>query len=499
MVDVFTTIKLFWGDWLAFAGIAFGIVTCLIGGVYMIGSMLMNDKIKAWAKMELAELFYSAIILSFAITSLPLVDGVVHGAILLMPHQGIGNNPQPSPGTLCPGATTATTTYVQQFRAGQIPLVNNGIRDYACIDICGDDIAENQYSVYNGISSCSVRMGIWHLREVFDETSTFAFNTYIDYIWTSMAAEFTINFETIFEKTGFITFNPWRGFFTMGNNVKSLAFEWAMKILMITKMQEIFLRFIALAIFPSFFVAGTLLRTFTFTRRLGGLMLAIAIALYFIYPTFYAFAGLVMIQLKDNVRDDWVSPLNVKANPLGKLNPDPPIANTMYILGFVPVIGGGNKLDTRGAQQTLANIQGYSGVAKEGVNPYDLAYLETIEKNDPATNKLIPRFNAGPGDDPASKDPAVVAEQQKALAAAEKAFDPTDRDSWFGQLSQASKQDSWINFSWEPNGPLDILARLSFWSMFFSLLAIISTIAAIRSLSMTFGGDIEIAGLTRLI
>jgi len=35
--------------------------------------------------------------------------------------------------------------------------------------------------------------------------------------------------------------------------------------------------------------------------------------------------------------------------------------------------------------------------------------------------------------------------------------------------------------------------------MFFALFSIIATIASIRSLSTTFGGDIEIAGLTRLI
>ena len=46
---------------------------------------------------------------------------------------------------------------------------------------------------------------------------------------------------------------------------------------------------------------------------------------------------------------------------------------------------------------------------------------------------------------------------------------------------------------------LDMIARFIFFSMFFSFFGLMATVAGIRSLSITFGGDIEIAGLTRLI
>jgi hypothetical protein len=72
-------------------------------------------------------------------------------------------------------------------------------------------------------------------------------------------------------------------------------------------------------------------------------------------------------------------------------------------------------------------------------------------------------------------------------------------DSWFGAVSKRSMVDNFMDYAWLPNGPLDVLSRLTFWSVFFSLFGILGTIAGIRSLSITFGGDIEIAGLTRLI
>jgi hypothetical protein len=72
--------------------------------------------------------------------------------------------------------------------------------------------------------------------------------------------------------------------------------------------------------------------------------------------------------------------------------------------------------------------------------------------------------------------------------------------TWFKAVSSQGKLDiPFIKSAWAKDGPVDVAARFTFWSMFFSLFGLLATIAAIRSLSITFGGDIEIAGLTRLI
>lgn len=470
-----------WGDWVWFAGAALGLTTILVAIVYALSELFMNDKMKGWAKMELAEIFYSALIISLGITGLPLVDAIVQGSL------GVSNiGAIPGVHGVCGGSATAyfipTTDYGTQSFLGN----GNPTKRYECQDICGPDIASNPASVYHGVESCHMRLGIWYMREVFDEAKNFAFTTYLDYIKTSMYAEFTINIEFIFEKAGFFTFTPWKGFYTMGNKIKELCFEWAMKLLMLTKFQEVMLRFIAIAVFPAFFVIGALLRVFPFTRKLGGLMLALAIALYFIYPAFYAFGALLMLDIKTDpvVQFNWQTS---DANP-AKLSsslidtpadyPDPPIANSMYLnRTTIQMLGG-----TSNSADSLDYLNQLEGMDSR-------TFFEKMEKGE-----LSPTERLTPGVDLSKTVTATDEEKENALKAASESA-----DSWFGQVSKENKADNYVGFAFESGGPLDILARLTFWSVFFALFSIIGTIAGIRSLSVTFGGDIEIAGLTRLI
>ncbi len=457
----------FWNVWIWFASAAFGIMITLVGSVYVLSQLLVNEKMKGWAKMELVEIFYSAVILSLAFAGLPLIDAVVQGSL------GVSNSglSGPDSGGSITSAWIPTSDSAHLF----------GQKQYEYLDICGSAIASNERSVYHDIESCHMRLGIWYMREIFNEGKDFAFDIYLDYIQTSMISEFTINVEFIFEKAGFFTFTPWKGFYTVGNKVKELTFDWAIKILMLSKFQEVLLRFIAVALFPSLFVIGIVLRTFTFTRRLGGLLLAMAIALYFVFPAFYSLGALIMLDIKNDpiVINDWIH--NGDANPGGKKNPSPPIANMMYLKGELLMPGGSGKQNFEDIRDML---QKYEGMSSE-------EYFNQLEAggNNP-NEKLLPQF------DLTSNQYASASDDEK-LAALANARSVTD--NWFGSVSEQNKIDKFVSFAWEKNGPIDTLSRLTFWSVFFSLFSIIATIAAIRSLSMTFGGDIEIAGLTRLI
>jgi hypothetical protein len=452
-----------WGQWIWFAGAALGLATALVSVVYVLSEMLMNDKMKIWAKMELTEIFYSAIIISMAIGGLPIIDSVVHGALVS------GGAPIGPAGPL----------------SAWVPVQGPGGIQYQALDICGDQIAAPTTSVYHGVDSCHMRLSIWYLREVFDEAKAFAFDIYLSYILTSMIAEFTINIEFLFEKAGFFTFNPWRGFFTMGNTIKALVFDWAIKIMMITKFQEIMLRFITTALFPALFVIGAILRTFSFTRRLGGLLLAMALALYFIYPAFYAFGALVMLGIKNDplVVSAWLSPDNPQnpgnrdADPSSGPTdyPDPQIANTMYMVGDYAMIGGNGSFSSGEAVERLRYYEGASS------DDY-FRWMEEREQNATIHFDLT--------DDTTHTD-------QEYNDSYRAAYDKGQQ--WFNNVSQQGKFDNFITFAWGENGPIETLSRLTFWSLFFALFSIIGTIAGIRSLSITFGGDIEIAGLTRLI
>jgi len=70
----------------------------------------------------------------------------------------------------------------------------------------------------------------------------------------------------------------------------SAVFETASRLMAGIYAQIYFIDVIAYGIAPVFLLLGIILRTFFFTRKLGGLLLAIAIALFIVYPLTYAFA-----------------------------------------------------------------------------------------------------------------------------------------------------------------------------------------------------------------
>jgi len=367
---------------------------------------------------------------------------------------------------------------------------NNGEAEWEYLNICGTSISSDPYSRYYGISSCHIKLGVYYLGEIFSETSQVTFKSYVTYIYTAMAADFTINIEFVFEKAGFFTFNPWRGFFTMGNTIKAQVFEYAMKLMLITKFQEVLLRFVSIAAFPAMFVAGAVLRTFTFTRKLGGLLMAIALVLYFIFPMFYAFGALVVLEIKHKNEKFWCSDKDL--NPAGCVptslagikvkgyNPNPPIADMMYVNGIIPMpLAQNNKVDLKEAVKEYDEL--------EGITPEKLSELAQSGKY--KNKQYFPDFNMF-GD----TSTITPAEKEKVMSDSKKKM-----DSFVSEMASRRKFDWSVSDSFKPGGQLDILARLAFFSLFFSLFGILASIAAIRSLSITLGGDVEIAGLTHLI
>lgn len=70
----------------------------------------------------------------------------------------------------------------------------------------------------------------------------------------------------------------------------SAIFDTTTKLLAGIYAQKYFIEVISFGIAPIFLLFGALLRTFFFTRKLGGLMLAIAVSLFVVYPLTFAFA-----------------------------------------------------------------------------------------------------------------------------------------------------------------------------------------------------------------
>ncbi|MBI5224050.1 hypothetical protein HY990_06550 [Candidatus Micrarchaeota archaeon] len=451
-----------WGNWIGLAGVLLMIGVILVGIVYIISVFISNDKFKSWAKSELVELLYSAVLISLLVFGSYAADGILQGAM------GIGAAHLATGGIVSP--TTAPVPVV--------PLSGgSSSRVYTNLDICGPNLAAATGSVYSGIPSCHIKLAIWYLRELYDEAKQTGFEIYSSYIATSMIAEFTLNVEFIFEITGFFNFNPFKGFFAMGNYAKSTLFDWAIKLMMLNKFQEVIIRYIATGLYPTFFVMGAILRAFSFTRKLGGLLLAIALSLYFILPSFYAFAALLAIDLKAHVRSAAI----LNDNPQAILG-DPPIASTMYVDGYLPLLS--NRVTAAELHNSLRQMEGVTD--EEFLNRMERGYWDN-----PGTV-----INPGNNYDFSSNSGAALSDDQRRATIAT-AHDTTQ--NWFNSISRLSRLDQFVSHIWEPGGYIESFSRLTFWSMFFSLLGLLATIAGIRSLAIIFGGDIEIAGLTRLI
>ena len=155
----------------------------------------------------------------------------------------------------------------------------------------------------------------------------------------------------------------------------------------------------------------------------------------------------------------------------------------MYLNGAMPTLGGSSTISAKEYRDQLARLNCYRDEDVE-----DLMNSKKITDSNNKDDAL--NFNFDFGNDRQLSDAEATAESQTLTSKV---------TEWLKQFTKLSVLDPFAQTAWKPNGPLDSMARLTFWGMFFSLLSIIATIGSIRSLSATFGGDIEISGLTRLI
>lgn len=427
-------------NYLGVAGMAFGIAISLASLVYLAGSALMNEKIKLWAKMELYEIFFSAVIIVLIFMLVPVATDITNAAL------NIGA-----------GGASVTSTYIK------IPTASGYSEEY--VDLCSDRTLFG----YENLSACHLRLAIYYFRTLYEEGRVFGYNILRTYSWTSFLSETSVTIQVISEKMGMVMWAPWKGLFVMRNQALEFCFNWIVPLMTLNKFQEIFLKFFAIAAFPILVVLGGLLRTFTFTRRLGGLLLGLAIACYFIYPAIYALGGLLIIEIKNEARDEWLA--NNDANPYG--SNDPPIINTLFIKqGDEIKIGG------------VGILGSYGDIEKEMMKQDWQKEYDRQAREEELRENTTPKMDLGEKVEDSEKEGLLMR-----MVSFIKAF--------FSFLF--SRNFLLDTTAWNDGGYIEVTARFTVFSILFSLFAIFGTIASIRSLTMTLGGDIELAGLTRLI
>ncbi|MEM2963299.1 MAG: hypothetical protein QXW70_01555 [Candidatus Anstonellales archaeon] len=231
---------------------------------------------------------------------------------------------------------------------------------------------------------------------------------------------------------------------SMVSDALLIAIDILYKMMIALRFQEYLLDIIWQTIFPIFLIFGFFLRNFFLTRRLGGLMIAIAVGFYFVYPFMYALSGYILIGYSGRT----LNPLNI--DRLGLINP--------FEIG-----GGGNiTRESMPTPESLFEIEPTRiNLVGEQSQPTMEGYLRILRS-------LIQH----------------ILEIFRSLVDVPHAFLRTYRGS------------AWIIGE---GGVFESVARMMIFSLFMPFVAIMSTIASIKILSPLLGGDVEIAGLTRLI
>lgn len=88
-------------------------------------------------------------------------------------------------------------------------------------------------------------------------------------------------------------FAPFTGSSVLMNSMTTVG-SMLIKVMIVVKFQEISLLYMEKGVYPLFLMGGFVLRTVWFTRKLGGLMIAIALGIFFILPFMYALGWYTM-------------------------------------------------------------------------------------------------------------------------------------------------------------------------------------------------------------
>jgi hypothetical protein len=213
------------------------------------------------------------------------------------------------------------------------------------------------------------------------------------------------------------------------------------------------LRFIQATLFPSLLALGIILRTFFFTRKTGGLLIAIAIGLYTIYPLMYIMLAPYM--------DFPVHDFNY------------PDTDWTYTVAAIPSCAGGGSPFLPGSVGPNAPWC----ISAIGMLTYIIPGLPTAVGNFGMVNYMFRNgcVNAAV-DCPGSSCPSTP-----------------------GYCSSNPDPIVYAGMRSQYNGVLPTVGYMLVPAAFIPAIVILVTISFIRTLSPMLGGDVEIAGLTKLL
>jgi hypothetical protein len=386
-------------------GIAFMAVVTLLALAYMVAAFLQDDRLRAWVVRELGQLVYSALIVIFVLALVGSLDSWLKVLSLT--------------------GSTAWQTYV-----------NAGV----CCPPDSGQCALPPHSNPRG-RACHIEIATDYLQILY-ETARQSAATYLNnYGMFAFLSHLSFSASIVMKFMAGLTFYPFAGL-EMIAEFFSLLFDLSIKTMMLLRAQQMFLDFLWYPLFPIMIALGLTLRILYFTRKLGGTLIALALALYIVFPMFY-------------------------------------VLTNGILFGFMHHTAGGNW--DFGSTYDSNPVTGTPLPADTQVKPAQRA------KNifsDPALAMQL----CG---DPPSEDQTAMSTAMETISGD---FGKYDNGQWYSQTlvfvtGKAFKED----------GPIANLALLMVFTLFIPFLALMTTLAAFKALSPLIGGDAEISLLSRLI
>lgn len=400
-----------WAGWEPLAWIALATVAMLLAIGYMASVLTANDQLKAWVKKEVGQLFFSLLIVIFTVALVGSVDYWLKGLSGISLDQRWGayvNN-----AVCCDGSSGPCMGLVKK-RPCHIELASDYLQLlYETARLNAESILSN-YWFYGFLSN------------------------------TSMTIFFIAD-----DRNPIASFSLFAGL-SMLANLYSILFDLIMKTMMLIRAQQVFFDLLWYALFPVFLSVGLVLRILYFTRKLGGLLIALALSAYIVLPMMYVVSDAILFGMMGG----WSAEVGWQAfgNEFNANNAT-----------------GGSALPFTDPSDPV-NF-GNSSDAKAVFDPSKAANIDLCNEDlegRQQMNSLVDGFAANWG--------------------------LFEHANWFGQAG-----DYIENGLFEYNGPIGTLATIMAFSLFVPFLSLMAMLASVKVLSPLIGGDVEISLLSRLI
>jgi len=391
----------------------------------MAGTFLNDEKIKAWVKHEVGQLVFSLLILTCAVL---LIQGLDQW---LKYTSALSDDPR-------------WTSYV----------INSVCCD-SSTGACPPGPVRKR--------ACHIELASDYLQLLYDTARLNAVTHLSNYWWYGFLSNLSFSISPLVTDKGpGFSIRPFAGL-AMPADFFSVLFELAVKIMMLLRAQQVFLDYISYIILPVFMSMGIVLRMMYFTRKLGGLLIALALSVYIVFPMFYVVSDYILFQFLGG----WT----VAQGPqtFGQaFNSD--TANGGTAMPF----DSGTQADYGDPGNSKEVFT--SGYQQGQTVNVDLCSEDTDNKN--SGTLLRESFGKSWG----------LYEHGRWY---EQAMD------WIGFDAAAAAPGK--NSAFGSSGPIATLAMLMVFSLFLPFLALMTTLASVKVLSPLIGGDVEISVISRLI